>query len=79
MGIFRVGPRVKNFCFARHRFDSLVKPLSLAALAFPALLRTADQIVRLRHGKQEGNAAQEFLDWLTTPRVILLAALANAG
>jgi hypothetical protein len=79
LGIFRVGQRVKNFCFARHRFDSMVKPLSRAVLAFPALLRTADQIVRLRHGKPEGKAALEFLDWITTPRVILLAALADAS
>ena len=78
-GIFRVGERVKNFCFARHRFDSLVKPLSRAVLAFPALLRTADQIVRLRHGKDEVKAAKAFLEWITTPRIILLAALADAG
>ena len=79
VGIFRVGERVTNFCFARHRFDSLVKPLSRAVLAFPALLRTADQIVRLRHGKDEVKAAKAFLEWITTPRIILLAALADAG
>jgi hypothetical protein len=76
----KVGARVNNFCLARHRYDSTVKPVSRAALNLIALVRTADQIVHLRKGASaEVSAAKAFLNWITTERAILLAMLADAG
>ena len=87
----RVGDRVVNFSLARHRFDSTVKPVSRAVLNVYALVRTCEQVVRLRKaasGKAAGRGrkggdpagvARKFLDWVTTERIVVLAMLADAG
>jgi len=48
-------------------------------LSIFAITRTAQQIVRLRAGKDEAKSASHFLAWLSTEKLVILAMLADAG
>ncbi len=74
-----IGPRVVNFSFAAHRFDSTSKPLGRAILGLVPLIRTAMQIVRLRRGQPEALHAAHFLSFITTQRIVLMAMCADAA
>ena len=75
-----IGQRVKNLSLARHRFDSTSKPLSRAVLSIYALVKTAEQIARLRRpGAREVIQAKEFLEYVDNERILQLAMLADGG
>ena len=44
-----------------------------------ALITTTQQIILLRRGAREVDAARKFLSWISTENVVLLALLADAG
>jgi hypothetical protein len=75
----RVGQKVANFAFAPHRYDSTTRPIGRAVHNFTALLQTAVQIARLRTGTDAGNRANEFLEQISTEKVLQLAFVADAG
>lgn len=76
----QIGIKVRNLSLARHRFDSTSKPISRAATSMYALIKTADQIARLRRPtSQEVVKAKEFLNFISAERVLLVAMLADAG
>ena len=56
----RVGDTVVDMCFAGHRYDSTTKPTGRAARWMYALIRTAIQIIRLRPGTEDAQAAHFF-------------------
>ena len=70
---------VKDLGFAPHRFESVAKPLGRIALFFPAFLRTILQIAQARAGKEEGEAARAFLEWISEKSMIAVGMLADAS
>ena len=69
---------VKNLGFARHRFDSVAKPLGRMVANIDALIATALQIAGERRGKREGIATELFLVWLDTERCLQAALMSDA-
>ena len=75
----KVGPNVKDLCFAAHRFDSTTKPLGRGVHSMYPVLQTAMQIVKLRSGTDEASSAKAFLRQMSTERVVQLALIADAA
>ena len=75
----RIGDRVQNFSFAKHRFDSTAKPLGRAVLGIRALVKTASRIASLRRGRAEADHANRFLSFINTERFLLMAMCADAS
>ncbi len=75
----RVGKRVGNLSFRGHRMDSTSRPLGRAVMNCFAVVKTADMIARQRRGTVEGTAALNFLRWLDSERVVMLAMMADSG
>ena len=63
---------------AKHRFEFLSTPLSRLALWFPAFIGFAEEVMLVR-GSDDRVWASEFLDYLTTSRLILIGLLADAA
>ena len=75
-----IGKKVKNLSLAKHRCDSTSRPISRAVLNLHGLIKTADQIARLRRtGSREVDTAKEFLRFIDVERAIQLGMLADAG
>ncbi|CAL1145168.1 unnamed protein product [Cladocopium goreaui] len=68
----------KNLRAAKHRFESLQKPLGRLVLHMQPLLVTMETLCRERAGKAEGKTATEFLEQWSVEEALTLAALADA-
>ena len=73
------GKRIRDFCSAKHRFDSCQKPFGRMVLMFPALVATAEAIRRGRHGKTDAKDANAWLDELSPEMAIQAAMMADGG
>ncbi len=73
-----IGARVKNLGFAKHRYDSVRKPLGRFVLWIGAMLATADWVRHQRHGREEARRCEAFLARLTEEDYLQLAMMADA-
>jgi hypothetical protein len=69
----------QNLRSAKHRFETLVTPLSRCVLNLDALILFAVRLSQIRKGKREGKAALVFLESLCVPVLLLLGLMADAG
>ena len=73
---------IKNVSSADHRFDSVVNPMTMLVLFFPALLFTAIWIATHRSGEPEARDAAAALEFMSGPvgelRLVLFAMLTDA-
>ena len=79
MSVVKAQEHIKDLGFAAHRFESLSKPLSRIVLFFPAFLQTVHQIATTRAGQEAGDAARDFLGWLSVKAMVLVAMLSDAA
>ena len=70
--------RIRNLGYAKHRFNSIQKPLSRLVLHISAMVGTATWIRRHRAGRKEANVADAFLQKLNAETYMLLALMADA-
>ena len=77
------GTRIRNLKHAKHRFDSLQKPLQRFLLWLDAMWATAVEVACARKGRDPGKIATTFLDRLNgeegAEALIQLAMLADAA
>ena len=70
--------KIKNLSCTKVRFDSTARPLARACLHWEALLAAAQVISRRRRGKPESRVAEDFLDFMSEERLLLLAMMSDA-
>ena len=75
----RIGLKVSNLSWAKHRYDSLARPLGRAIHNVFAVVQTAVQIWQSRSTHKEGKLAKQFLLRLRTEHIVQLALLADAA
>ena len=51
----------------------------MVVMTLPAMIRTAEEISRVRAGKPEGNDADRFLKFLNAERVVQLGMMADGA
>lgn len=73
------GRRIRNLQYAKHRFDSLSKPLGRFILLFGAVWATACELLVTRAGRKPAQRAKAFLNEITVEATVQLAMLADAG
>ena len=71
--------RMTNLRAAKHRFESLQKPMGRAVLYFPALLLTNEQIANERKETAEGRNATQLDRDTSSERALTLAMMADAS
>ena len=69
---------VHNLRAAKHRFESLQKPLGRMCLNFPAVVKTALHCHATRTDKS-GVRAGSWLQWLSTEKCLMAAMMADAA
>ena len=65
--------------YAKHRFDSLSKPLGRFILLFGGVWATACELLVTRAGRKPAQPAKAFLNEITVEATVQLAMLADAG
>lgn len=73
------GKRVHNLKAAKHRFESLSKPLARIVLFLPAVCQTIHDIAARREEQPVGKWAKAWLNQVTGKDFILLGMLADAA
>ena len=73
------GAQCRNLKAAKHRFESHSTPLGRTLLYLPAWLATCSRVRENRHGKKEGQQAQDYLRALNPEALIQLSMLADAA
>lgn len=68
----------RNLRAAKHRFESYSMPLNRVCRHFHAYVRVAIKAAHLRTDKA-GQGCADFLQWVSTPKALLLGMLADAG
>ena len=76
--LFSNASTIDNLRAAKHRFESLQKPMGRACLHIEALIKTALHTMSLRDDKQAKRSAQ-FLLFLDDEKLLSLAMLADAA
>ena len=71
--------KIRDLCYAKHRFNSTQKPLGRVVLMFDALLATAVEIAIRRAGREPATFAVAFLRTVTEEDLLTVAMLADAG
>lgn len=72
--------RTKDLRAAKHRHESLSKPLGRCVLHIKALLLTAEQICNERRGRPEGQEAKHFFhQYVNEENLVLLSLMADAA
>ena len=74
-----VSSKFKNLRSAKHRFETLVTPLSRAILDLTSYIAFANKLAVARKGTTEGNVGKTFLETINVTFVLLLAMMADAG
>ena len=70
---------VRNMGWAKHRHESMFKPLSRSVLNICAQLKLAAWIAGVRRGKIEAKNAVEWLQWMDEEKYIQACMIADAG
>ena len=71
---------MRNFSFAKQRFDSLAKPLSRCVWNLDAVISTCEKIRDIRGlGNKQGKGCHAFLQMLSPLTVILMGMMADAN
>jgi hypothetical protein len=70
---------ISNLRSAKHRFESLSKPICRLVMFFPAMARTAAHMAADRTSRTEGSDAKDFLEAMTDARLVQLAMMADAA
>ena len=71
---------MRNFSFAKQRFDSLAKPLSRCVWNLDAVISTCEKIRDIRGlSNKQGKGCHAFLQMLSPLTVILMGMMADAS
>lgn len=71
--------RVANMRWAKHRHESMVRPLGRSVLNISAQLELAAWVVTTRHGAVEAKVAKSWLEWMDEERYIQACMMADGG
>ena len=71
--------RIRNLQMRKHRFNSSQRPTGRMVLFLRPFVATAIFTTTHRSGERDGNRAEQFLEFLSEPRLLLLAMLADAS
>ena len=74
-----IGAIVHNMGWAKHRHESMVKPLSRSVLNICAQMRLGAWIANSRRGRDESKHATAWLQWLCEEKYIQACMMADAG
>jgi hypothetical protein len=74
-----IGAMVSNMGWAKHRHESMFKPISRSVLNICAQLSLAAWIASARRGHTEAKRAASWLDWISEEKYIQACMMADAG
>ena len=69
----------QNLSAAKHRFESIIRPLSRIILNISAIIMFACKVSHIHHGEASGIACSAWLEMLNDEFLVLIAMLADAG
>lgn len=71
--------RISTMRWAKHRHESMVRPLGRSVLNISAQMELAAWIITTRHGKDEAKHAKSWLEWMDEERYIQACMMADGG
>lgn len=71
--------RISTMRWAKHRHESMVRPLGRSVLNISAQMELAAWIATTRHGKEEAKIAKSWLEWMNEERYIQACMMADGG
>ena len=71
--------RIKNLQMRKHRFDSTQRPTGRMVLFLRAFISTAIFTSTHRQGERDGHRAQDFLEYISEYKLLLLSMCADAS